>query len=70
MVLGRVVPRRGGRQMRHVPHQVTHFHLGELVRFPLRGVVADAGGIRVEEAGLLGADLEFGDGEGVVLSLH
>ncbi|MNF72009.1 hypothetical protein D3C84_539720 [compost metagenome] len=46
--------------------QMAHFHLEKCIRAGLCGVFSGAGGVRVQVAGLLGADLEFGDFEGVV----
>jgi hypothetical protein len=40
--------------------QMAHFHLKILIRAGLCGVFFGAGGVLVQVAGLLGADLEFG----------
>ena len=51
--------------MRAVLDQVPHLNLDELIARFLRGIVVDRETVFVKKTGLLGADLEFGNWEGI-----
>jgi hypothetical protein len=58
-----------GRQMRYIVHQMANLDLAEEIRAGLGRVTLRARAVFMRVAGLLGADLKFGYGEGVVRPL-